>query len=222
MRTVYPAFMDYGQCTNPCFVPSPTNGAFGTCTSTLAFGTSCRPLCTTAGYYPQLAGDYSCTSAGLFPETPCWNGPILSTILPTNQPATTDNLLTVQGLYFGSSDSTPTVYSAGVRSPTTAWTSATTLVVYTTRATHLNPPFLAQSAGRTGIGIFTFDAPIVSGTSADGSNVASTGADSVTITGIHFGVENRTHRSIVCRVRACACARARVMAGLARWVAASD
>ena len=47
---------------NPCKLTAPTNGALGTCASSLASGSSCTPSCN-SGY--TVYGSYSCTATAL-------------------------------------------------------------------------------------------------------------------------------------------------------------
>jgi surface protein len=83
-------------CTIPCDASTaPTNGAVGTCTSSLASGSTCQPTCNT-GY--TLSGSRSCSSGTLTDTVACKaDSPAPSSALETPEKAAVSNAVGLKG-----------------------------------------------------------------------------------------------------------------------------
>lgn len=127
-----------------------------------------------SGYYPSNSNMFS------------FDSPIFSRTALENTASSADNLVTIQGLNFGSSDVTPTVFIGVTSCQTTIWSTETSVTCDASAGTGARSLTASiHSLIGTGFMAFTYDTAVIS--YAGPGNSASSGGAMTTISGMNFG-----------------------------------
>jgi hypothetical protein len=132
-------------------------------------------------------------SVGTLLDVFTYDAPMITRVFEENGPVTTGNMLTVNGLDFGSGEScTPTVNLGYSLCDTTSWSSHTTVGCFLHSGRGLSHPMVITVATlmATLEEFFTFDAPTTSYIMM--YNGPPSGRASVTVTGQNFGIRGVT------------------------------